>query len=105
VLLDVDEEPALRVGSGGAGDAAMQSLATARPPPGRRIRSVTCATVPTFAYSSSCLGTSSTRSSSPTSTVRVTFMLGKTTMSSRGTSRRRVEFSVSLTMLSFVRMS
>ena len=77
--------------------------ATARPPPGSRMRSVTSATVPTFAYSSSCLGTSSTRSSSPTSTVRVTFMLGKTTMSSRGTRRRRIEFS--LTVLAFVRMS
>ena len=104
-LLDLDEEPALRIGGRGAGDAAVQSLrATARPPPGRRMRSVTWATVPTFAYSSSCLGTSSTRSSSPTSTVRVTFMLGKTTMSSRGTRRRRVVFSVSLTMLAFVRM-
>ena len=103
-LLDVDEEAALRIGGGGAGDAAVQSFsATARPPPGRRMRSVTSATVPTFAYSSSCLGTSSTRSSSPTSTVRVTFMLGKTTMSSRGTRSRRVEFSVSLTILAFVR--
>ena len=61
--------------------------ATAVSPPGSRTVSVTSATVPTLAYSPSCLGTSSTRSSSPTSTVRVTFMLGKTTMSSRGTSK------------------
>ncbi len=60
--------------------------ATAWAPPGRRTRSVTSATTPTLAYSPSRLGTRSTRSSSPTSTVRVTFILGKTTMSSRGTS-------------------
>ena len=39
--------------------------ATARPPPGSRTRSVTSATVPTFAYSLSWRGTSSTRSSVP----------------------------------------
>ena len=53
---------------------------------------------PTFAYSSSCLGTRNTVSSSPTSTVRVTLMFGKTTMSSRGTSNSLVTFS--LTFLS-----
>jgi hypothetical protein len=47
---------------------------------------VTSATVPTEAYSPSCRGTRSTRSSSPTSAATVTFMFGKTTMSSRGTS-------------------
>ena len=105
-LLDLDEEPALAVGRRprrrcrGAGPAS----ATARPPPGSRMRSVTSATVPTFAYSSSCLGTSSTRSSSPTSTVRVTFMLGKTTRSSRGTSSRR-SFGSCSTSLAFVRRS
>ena len=61
--------------------------ATAVPPPGSLTVSVTSATVPTLAYSPSCFGTRSTRSSSPTSMVRVTFMLGKTTMSSRGTSK------------------
>ena len=77
--------------------------ATARPPPGSLMRSVTSATVPTFAYSPSCLGTSRTRSSSPTSTVRVTFMWGKTTMSSRGTSSRRtVSIDSVLTFLAFV---
>ena len=45
---------------------------------------MTSATVPTFAYSPSCMGTSNTRSASPTSMVRVTFMFGKTTMSSNG---------------------
>ena len=43
-----------------------------------------------LAYSFSCRGTSRTRSSSPTSTVRVTFMPGKTTVSSSGTSSRSV---------------
>ena len=61
--------------------------ATARTPPGSRTRSATSATVPTVAYSFSCRGTSSTRSSSPTSTVRVTVMFGKTTVSSSGISR------------------
>ena len=61
---------------------------TARAPPGRRTRSTTSATVPTLAKSPSWRGTSSTRSSSPTSSGSVTSMLGKTTMSSSGTSRR-----------------
>src|SRR6266536_4004030 len=59
---------------------------TAPTPPGRRTRSATSATVPTFAYSPSCRGTSRMRSSSPTSAEIVTFMFGKTTMSSSGTS-------------------
>ena len=91
-LLDLDAQPALRRRCarrrrrrGGARRARR-----ACPPPGSRMRSVTSATVPTFANSPSCSGTSRTRSSSPTSTVRVTFMFGKTTMSSRGTSSRRV---------------
>ena len=45
-------------------------------------------TVPTLAYSPSCTGTRKTRSSSPTSTVSVTDMLGKTMLSSRGISKR-----------------
>ena len=65
---------------------ATPESATARPPPGSRTRSVTSATVPTFANSFSWRGTSRTRSASPTSTGRVTSMVGKTTVSSRGTS-------------------
>ena len=86
--------PWLSVAAAPAMPRCRPDSATARPPPGSRMRSVTSATVPTFAYSSSCLGTSSTRSSSPTSTVRVTFMFGKTTRSSRGTSSRRCRRSV-----------
>ena len=59
-----------------------------RAPPGRRTRSTTSATVPTDAYSASCFGTSTTRSSSPTSTARVMFMPGKTTASSSGMSNK-----------------
>src|SRR6478609_1184394 len=43
--------------------------------------------VPTFANSPSWRGTSRTRSSSPTRTGSVTSMVGKTTVSSSGTSR------------------
>src|SRR3954470_22167528 len=46
------------------------------------------ATVPTPAYSPSRTGTRKTRSDSPTSTVSVTDMLGKTTLSSSGISSR-----------------
>src|SRR5438309_2846857 len=67
--------------------------ATAVAPPGRRTRSATSATVPTFAYSCSCLGTRRTRSSSPASTVSVTVMPGNTTVSSSGTSRRSLTIS------------
>src|SRR6266576_1079426 len=67
--------------------------ATAVAPPGRRTRSATSATVPTFAYSCSCLGTSKTRSSSPASTARVTVMPGNTTVSSSGTSSRSLKIS------------
>ena len=56
------------------------------PPPGRRRRSATAATVPTDANSSPLRGTSTTRSSSPTSIASVTVMVGKTTESSTGTS-------------------
>ena len=42
VLVDLDAQPAGRVGVGRAGDAARSpERATARPPPGRRTRSVT----------------------------------------------------------------
>src|SRR4029077_1312769 len=51
-------------------------------------RSVTSATTPTFAYSPSCVGTSSTRCSSPTSMGRGMLMLGKTTASSSGINRQ-----------------
>ena len=58
-LVDLDPQAALRVGLGRAGSAAVQAdRLTARPPPGRRTRSPTSATVPTFAYSPSCRGTS-----------------------------------------------
>ena len=96
-LLDLDAEAALRIGVGGAelGRGAGPIKVTARPPPGRRTRSPTSATVPTLAYSPSWRGTSSTRSSSPTSTEMVTFMFGKTTMSSRGTRSSEVTRSPS----------
>ena len=67
---------------------AAPESATARPPPGRRTRSETSATVPTSRNSFSWRGTSTTRSSSPTSTVSVMPMLGNTTVSSSGISRR-----------------
>ena len=70
----------------GAGPAGQ----TARPPPGRRTRSVISATVPTAANSFSWRGTSSTRSSSPASMASVSDMPGKTTTSSSGTRRRRL---------------
>src|SRR5881227_821937 len=66
------------------------SRLTAWTPPRMRTWSVTSATVPTPAYSLSWRGTRTTRSSSPTSTVRVTFIPGKTTVSSSGTSSRSV---------------
>src|SRR5215218_10200276 len=62
------------------------SSVTARPPPGRRTRSATWATVPTDANSSPLRGTSTTRSSVPTSIASVTVIVGKTTESSTGTS-------------------
>ena len=58
----------------------------ARAPPGSLIRSPTSTIVPTLANSSPLRGTSTTRSSSPTSTARVTDMFGKTTESSTGIS-------------------
>ena len=61
---------------------------TALPPPGSRSTEPTSATVPTLAYSPSCTGTRKTRSASPTSTVSVTDMLGKTTVSSSGISSK-----------------
>src|SRR4051794_23758634 len=60
------------------------------PPPGRRTRWATVAMVPTLAYSPSWRGTSRTRSSPAVSTGRVTSIVGKTTVSSRGISRREV---------------
>ena len=105
-LLDLDAQ-ACRCGSvlGGAGDAAVQAARArrrGRRRAGGRGRS-TSATVPTRRVLVLVRGTSSTRSSSPTSTVSVTFMLGKTTMSSRGTRSRLIEFS--LTDSRFRRMS
>ena len=60
-----------------------------RRPAGAR-RSVTSAMVPTFANSPSWRGTSRTRVSSPTSTGSVTSIVGKTTVSSRGTRSNEV---------------
>ena len=57
---------------------------TARAPPGMRTVSPTSAMVPTAANSVPCFGASRTRSSVPTSTGRVTSIVGKTTVSSRG---------------------
>ena len=53
LLLHLDHEPTLRVGLGGSGNAAVQSVQRhgGRRRPGSRTRSVTSATVPTFAYS------------------------------------------------------
>ena len=81
----LDAQAAHRVGVGGAGDAAADALELAPcAPPGRRTRSATRAIVPTAAYSPSWRGTSRTCSSSPTSIGRVTSIVGKTTVSSRG---------------------
>src|SRR4051794_27271551 len=82
--------PAASVWAAPATPRAAPERATARPPPGRRMWSVTSAIVPTLANSPSWRGTSSTRSSSPTRTGSVTSMVGKTTVSSNGTSRSDV---------------
>ncbi len=55
--------------------------------PGSRSFSTTSATVPTFAYSFACRGSSRTVVASPVSRGRVTVMPGKTTVSSRATRR------------------
>ena len=90
VRLDLDAEVAARVGAGRrrprrgggrSGPRPSRRRAGARAPRPRP-------RCPTLAKSPSWRGTSSTRSSSPTSTVRVTVMLGKTTESSTGTSSR-----------------
>ena len=89
-LVDLDAQPALRVGVRGAGDAAVHAAeddgragarAGGRARPRRRRRRPSRTRC-------SCRGTSSTRVSSPTSTGRVTVMPGKTTVSSRGTRSR-----------------
>ncbi len=92
VLGDLDHEAAelRRCGRRPATPRATPERATARPPPGRRMWSVTSAIVPTLANSPSWRGTSRTRSSSPTRTGSVTSMVGKTTVSSSGTSRSDV---------------
>jgi hypothetical protein len=62
---------------------------TARPPPGSRTRSVTSRDRADLRELRLVTGTSSTRSSSPTSTGSVTSIVGKTTVSSRGRAEER----------------
>src|SRR6478735_4637598 len=81
---------------------ATPSKCAPRAPPGRRTFWATRAIVPTRAYSPSWRGTSSTRSSSPGSTGRVTSIVGKTTVSSRGM-RRSVDAMVNLCQVQTLR--
>ena len=88
-LLDLDEEPALRVDLGRAGDTTMEA-ASARPRDRRREAGRDRSPRRPCRRSRTrprAWGRAGHGSSSPTSTVSVTFMFGKTTMSSSGTSK------------------
>jgi hypothetical protein len=87
-LLDLDEQPALRVRLGRAGNPRCSpSIATAAAPPAADAVGHACDGADRGVLAL-VLGHEQHASSSPTSTVSVTFMLGKTTMSSSGTSKQ-----------------
>ena len=89
-LLDLDAQAPLRVGLRGAGEAAVQARQADGAPAARQTHASRrprrrCRPSRTRLRAAA---RGSTRSSSPTSTEMVTFMFGKTTMSSSGTSSR-----------------